>query len=195
MVLDSPQPPEARDTGPAGDPAPVDVRARQAALRARYREDPSAAAVVDQASASGQRLHDPLHGRVRIGGHAATDFDYAVHHALGGPHDAPVPGDLLCAALASCQESSLRMAASAYGVRLEALSVRVRGEVDLRGTLGMDARVPVAFQALHVEVCLRAAAGTPPQRLQQLCRAAERVCVVLQTLRSGVPVSMSMQAG
>lgn len=174
----------------APDAPAVDVRARQAPLRARYRQDPASALVVDRAVVRSQGLADPLHGRVRAGSTALADIDFAVHRAIGGLQQAPVPGDLLCAALASCQESALRMVANAYGVVIEALSVQVDATVDVRGTLGMDATVPVAFQVMRVAVQLRAAAGTPPRRLRHMCRAAERACVVLQTLRRGVEVSV-----
>jgi uncharacterized OsmC-like protein len=183
-------------TTPSG--AVADVRALQAPLRARYRQAPETAWIVDEARTSGERLHDPLHGRVRAGapvGTGGADIDFAVHDVLGGLHDAPVPGDLLCAALASCQESSLRMVANVYGVVIESLSVQVQAEVDVRGTLGMDPKVPVAFQAMRVKVQLRAAPGTPPERVQQMCKAAERSCVVMQTLRSGVAVSLTLEDG
>jgi uncharacterized OsmC-like protein len=133
------------------------------------------------------------HGRVHFGTHAVGHLDYGVHHAIGGSHAAPVPGDLLCAALASCQESSLRMVANTLGVRLDELHVAVKGHVDVRGTLGVP-RVPVAFQRFDVRVRLRAEHGTHPVRLGQLCRAAERACVVLQTLRQGLPVSVELDA-
>jgi uncharacterized OsmC-like protein len=182
-------------TAPRATKAEVDVRERQAPLRARYRALPEQAMVVDHASIVSADLGDPLHGRVRTGSSSVADIAFAVHQAIGGLHDAPVPGDLLCAALASCQESSLRMVANVYGVVLEELSVEVHAHVDVRGTLGMNPAVPVGFQAIGVHVRLRAAPGTPPARLRQCCRAAERACVVLQTLRSGVPVDLVLDGG
>ena len=172
--------------------ADAGVRARQAPLRSRYRTEPAQAAVTDRAWTSGEGdLTSPMRGRVHFGSHAVAQVDYGVHHAIGGTHAAPVPGDLLCAALASCQESSLRMVADVLGIGLIELSVAVRGKVDVRGTLG-DPLVPVAFQSFEVSVRLRAAPDTHPQRLRQLYRAAERACVVLQTLRSGVPVAVAL---
>lgn len=164
------------------------VRARQSPLRQAYRQNAALAWVVDHASVQGRDLHDPYHGSVRFGSTSQAEAGFSVHAALGGPHDGPVPGDLLCAALASCQESSLRMVADVYGVELVELKVDVQACVDVRGTLGMNPDVPVAFQALQVQVTLRAAAGTDPQRLRQVLQAAERSCVVLQTLRTGAPV-------
>jgi uncharacterized OsmC-like protein len=178
------EPIRPRDTG---------VRARQAPLRSVYRNDPGKALVTDLAWTCGEGdLASPMLGRVHFGSHATAQVEYGVHHAIGGTHGAPVPGDLLCAALASCQESSLRMVADVLGVRLVQLGVSVRGHVDVRGTLG-DPLAPVAFQSFDVCVRLRAAPDTHPQRLRQLYRAAERSCVVLQTLRSGAPVLIQLE--
>lgn len=171
---------------------PVDIRALQAPLRAKYVRDPVQAAVVDAAWTEGCDCATPMLGWVHFGSHATSSAEYGVHAAIGGTHAAPVPGDLLCAALASCQESSLRMVANVLGVRLLELQVNVRAAVDVRGTLGISALVPVAFQSLQVGVRLRPAPDTHPQRLRQMVRAAERACVVLQTLRAGVPVTLKL---
>ena len=173
----------------------LSVREGQASLREAYRNDPQLAWVVDHASVEAVDLQDPFHGSVRVGTRSPTQVGVAVHGALGGPHDAPCPGDLLCGALASCQEASLRMVANLYGVQLTALKIDVRGGVDVRGTLGMAPQVPVAFQWLEVDVFLRAAAHTPAERVPQILKAAERACVVLQTLRAGVPVRVTFDAG
>lgn len=171
-----------------GRPHP-DVRALQAPLRVAYARDPAEAAIVDLAWTDGADNADPMSGRVHFGSHATSSIGYGVHRAIGGTHVAPVPGDLLCAALASCQESSLRMVANVLGVRLVKLRVAVRAKVDVRGTLGMNALVPVGFQSMLVNISLQPAPGTHPLRVSQLIRSAERACVVLQTLRAGVPVT------
>ncbi len=170
------------------------VRELQAPLRSIYREAAERAWVVDHASIESRDLQDPFHGRVRFGSASTAEAAYAVHGALGGPHDAPVPGDLLCAALASCQESSVRMVSNVFGVRITALKVEVQAGVDVRGTLGMDPKVPVAFQWFRVDVHIRVASGTAAGRLAQVIKAAERSCVVLQTLRLGVPVNVTFDA-
>lgn len=166
-----------------------DVRALQAPLRLAYANAPSQAAVIDLAWTEGADNANPMSGRVHFGSHAASSVEYGVHRAIGGTHVAPVPGDLLCAALASCQESSLRMVANVLGVRLLKLRVDVRATVDVRGTLGMNAQIPVGFQYMQVNVSLQPAPDTHPLRVSQMIRAAERACVVLQTLRAGVPVT------
>jgi uncharacterized OsmC-like protein len=169
-----------------------DVRALQVPLRSAYAQDPERATVFDIAWTEGGDSGNPMSGGVHFGSHAISRVEYGVHRAIGGTHAAPVPGDLLCAALASCQESSLRMVANVLGVSLLELRVEVRAMVDVRGTLGMSDLIPVAFQSMHVSVVLRPAPHTHPLRLRQMIRAAERACVVLQTLRAGVPVTLEL---
>jgi uncharacterized OsmC-like protein len=169
------------------------VRARQRPLRARYRDDPSAALVIDHARTLGSAPGDPFHSQVEPAPGLGVVTPIAVHRALGGPHDAPTPGDILCSALAACLDSSLRMVANVYGIVLEQVAVEVEGEVDVRGTLGMGRDVPVGFQAMRCRVHLRAAAGTPPEDVQRLIATAERACIVLQTLRAGVAVDTSLE--
>jgi uncharacterized OsmC-like protein len=105
-----------------------------------------------------------------------------VHRAVGGLHDAPTPGDILCAALAACQDSSVRMVANILGITLESLEVEVIGDVDVRGTLAMNAEVPVGFRAIRCAVRVKAKEGTDPRLLEKLRIASERSFVVLQTL-------------
>lgn len=117
-----------------------------------------------------------------------------VHRALGGLHDAPTPGDILCSALAACQDSSVRMVANLLGVGLEFLEVTVTGNVDVRGTMMVDRSVPVGFQSMCCDVRLRVKAGTDPCLVGKLKAAAEQSCVVLQTLRAPPCVEMRFEA-
>lgn len=111
-----------------------------------------------------------------------------VHRAVGGLHDAPTPGDILCGALAACQDSAVRMVANLLGVELELLEVDVSGEVDVRGTMAIDKQVPVGFQTMRCNVRLKAKPGTDPALLEKLRIAAEQCCVVQQTLRNPPPI-------
>jgi len=159
----------------------------QAGLRARYKETPAAAQVVNHVVTGGTDPNDPFHVQVRAKDPGGRALAVGSHQAVGGPYDAPCPSDLLCAALAACQDSSLRMVANLMGIELVALEVQVRGLLDVRGALGMQKDVPVGFQSLTVDVHLQAREGTPPEQLDKLRVAAERCCVVAQTLRA-VPV-------
>lgn len=161
----------------------ISIQERQRPLRARYKADPGAARVTDYACTRSSDPNDPLHFIVEPKKGSGVQLPVGVHGAVGGLHDAPCPGDILCAALAACQDSSIRMVANLLGVELASLTVVVTAEVDVRGALGMDPQVPVGFQTLRCDVHLSAQEGTPPELLAKLRMGAERCCVVLQTLR------------
>lgn len=161
----------------------VSIQERQRPLRARYKTEPGAAWVTDYARTRSSDPRDPLHFIVEPKQGSGVQLPVGVHGGVGGLHDAPCPGDILCAALAACQDSSIRMVANLLGVELASLTVEVTAEVDVRGALGMDPQVPVGFQTLRCDVHLSAQEGTSPELLAKLRMGAERCCVVLQTLR------------
>jgi len=162
----------------------ISVNERQIPLRAHYKVSPEAAMVLDHARTSSADHSDPFHATVEPMDGCGTLVPVGVHKAVGGMHDAPTPGDLLCAALAACQDSSVRMVANLLGVELTFLEVRVTAEVDVRGTLGISRDVPVGFQSIRCDIDLRAKEGTRPELLEKLKVAAEHCCVVQQTLRN-----------
>jgi uncharacterized OsmC-like protein len=114
-----------------------------------------------------------------------------VHMAVGGDSDQPTPGDILCGAIAACLDSTLRIVANRVGVRLKTLSVHASGRVDVRGTLRVDKNVPVAFSHFDVTVDIKAAGFIPGKMLDKLLRAAEKSCIVIQTLKNGPEITVS----
>ncbi len=172
---------------------PTDVRSRQEPLRARYRDTPEAARITDRAVTTGADLSDPWHGTVQPGSedHGET-WSFGMHRAVGGFHDAPNPGDILCAALATCLDSTIRLIADRLNVTLERLDVEVTADVDVRGTLVVRRDVPVGFQSMQCHVDIKPANGTDPALIQKLLKGAEYSCVNLQTLRNGVSVATSV---
>ena len=162
----------------------VSVFELQTPLRAQYKSSPEAAMVSDHARTTGADPRDPFHATVEPMTGCGVKVPVGVHRAVGGPHDAPTPGDILCAALASCQDSAVRMVANMLAVELEFLEVEVTADADVRGAMAMDKQIPVGFQAMRCDVRLRAKEGTSPEVLEKLRVAAERCCVVQQTLRN-----------
>ncbi len=163
----------------------------QKPLKASYKQDPSLAMVTDHAKTTGPDASDPFHLQVEPMDGCGVVIPVGVHSALGGPHDAPTPGDLLCAALAACQDSAVRMVANILGIELLSLQVQVTATVDVRGAMAMNPEVPVGFQSMACDVSMQVKDGTPPDLLEKLRVAAERCCVVQQTLRSPPRVKTS----
>ena len=163
----------------------------QKPLKASYKQDPRLAMVTDHAKTTGPDPSDPFHSQVEPMDGCGVVIPVGVHSAVGGPHDAPTPGDLLCAALAACQDSAVRMVANILGIELLSLQVQVTATVDVRGAMAMDPEVPVGFKSLACDVNIQVKDGTPPDLLEKLRVAAERCCVVQQTLRSPPRVKTS----
>ena len=173
----------------------TNVRERQDPLRARYKDDPSGALITDRATTVRGANIDPFHGVVKPGSQDyGVTWPFGIHHAVGGDHDMPNPGDMLCAALAACLDSTIRIIANRLGARLKSLEVTVEADVDVRGTLLVDREVPIGFQTIRCNVDLQAVEGTDQRLIQKLLIAAEHSCVNFQTLRNGVEIKTSVNS-
>ena len=166
----------------------MSLREVQAPIKRRYQEDPDAARITMSVRSGPSDLSDPLHVAIAPDAVPGLTWHSGAHPGVGGAGDVPCSGDLLMGALAACQEVTLRMVAAAMGVELESVDVEVSGEADLRGTLAMSRDVPVGVTAITCATRVRVKEGTNPERARRLLENAERYCVVLNTLRDGVPV-------
>jgi uncharacterized OsmC-like protein len=166
----------------------MNLRERQAPIRQRYQEDPDAARITMTVRSAPSDLADPLHCAISPDAVEGLTWRSGAHPGVGGAGDVPCSGDLLMAALAACQEVTVRMVAASMGVRLADLEVEVSGRVDLRGTLGMSREVPVGITDITCRTAVKLDGDTDPERARRLLQNAERYCVVLNTLRSGVAV-------
>jgi uncharacterized OsmC-like protein len=93
----------------------------------------------------------------------------------------------LLGALAACQETTIRMVAANLGIELESLDTTVEADWDPRGTLAMG-DYPIGLKAIRCTTTIRVGGDVAEDRAARLLRSAEKYCVVLNTLRSGVPV-------
>lgn len=164
---------------------------RQKPLIDLYHKDPKKAFITDYARVEGKNFQDPLHTSLILNNETEDHIDVGIHRAIGGLHDIANPGDILCGALASCFESTLRMIADRLAIRLLDTTIVAKAEVDVRGTLQMDLAIPVGFQKMHLEISLTTAENTKPHLISTLIKAAKHSCVVYQTLRNAVPISVS----
>jgi uncharacterized OsmC-like protein len=175
-------------------------RERQEALRALYAAHPEAATIRKRVRTGPGGDGDPFHSTVVPENLPHPERSYGVEwrcgpdEAVGGLHDVPNPGELLCGALAGCFDGTVRMIAALLGVELEQLEVEASARMDVRGALAIDPEVRVGLQAMQLHVRLRPAAGTAPELTDALARAAERYCITLDTLRAGLPVEVAVDA-
>jgi uncharacterized OsmC-like protein len=170
--------------------AKINVRERQTPIRDRYKNNPESARIVLKVRSDRSDLSDPLHCGIVPESVPSISWKSGAHPAVGGDGDVPCSGDLLLGALAACQETTLRMVAANMGIELESLEVVVEGDWDPRGTLAMG-DYPIGLTAIRCQTTVRVPGDLHGERSERLLRSAEKYCVVLNTLRHGVPVESS----
>ena len=156
----------------------MDLRATQKPLKERYREDPAASRIT--LAARGSQTDVPITCSVDIG---RATYEAQAHGGVGGPGTGACSGDLLLGALAACAQLTCQMVATSMGIPFRSIEVNVEGDLDLRGTLGVDKSVGAGFEKIRLRFEVDAPEATPEQ-LESLHEKTERYCTVLQTLRS-----------
>ena len=154
----------------------MDLRAAQKPLKDAYSEDPAAAQITLTAHGSGGDA--PIACSVDLG---RAIYEAQAHEGVGGAGTGACSGDLLLGALAACAQITCQMVAAAMEIPLERVEVTAEGDLDLRGTLGVDRDAAVGFQAIRLRFDLDAP-GASQEQLAKLRERTERYCVVLQTL-------------
>jgi uncharacterized OsmC-like protein len=163
-----------------------ELRARQSPLKERYREDPDSARVT--LSASGE-LGEGISCSVQTGRALA---EAGLHPASGGESSTVCSGDMLLQALVACAGVTLRAVATSLGIAVAGGLVRAEGELDFRGTLGVDREAPVGFTAIRLSFELQTDADE--EQLATLERLTERYCVVYQTLANSPVLATSIDS-
>jgi uncharacterized OsmC-like protein len=162
-----------------------ELKALQAPLKERYGTEPHAARVTLAASGS---LGEGVSCSVETGRAMA---EAGLHPATGGDGSLLCSGDMLLEALVACAGVTLRAVATSLGISVESGRVRAEGDLDFRGTLGVDREAPVGFSAIRLSFALDADADE--ERLATVRKLTERYCVVYQSLASGPSLSTTME--
>ena len=160
------------------------LRALQAPLKEKYKSHPDSATIVLKAAGT----LDALGIACKVDTGRAV-VEAGLHPATGGTGLQACSGDMLLEALVACAGVTLKAVATALGIAVRGGTVRAEGDLDFRGTLGVDKTAPVGFRAIRLAFDLDTDA-TPEQR-ETLLKLTERYCVILQTLRHTPPVAVS----
>jgi len=159
------------------------LRATQAPLKAEYRENPTRALLT--LHAEGRLGDEDVSCSVETG---RTMVEAGLHPATGGDGSLACSGDMLLQALVACAGVTLRSVAINRGLSVEG-SLRAEGDLDFRGTLGVDRDAPVGFTAIRLNLDLRTSAT--PEEVADLVATTERYCVVLQTLTGSPKITVA----
>lgn len=161
-----------------------DLRAVQAPLKRKYREDPEAGLVTLRAEAemdSAAVSCSVQTGRALV--------EAGLHPASGGDGSLACSGDMLLQALVACAGVTLRSVAVNRGIAVTGGRITAEGELDFRGTMAVDRDAPVGFRSIRLHFDL--APQLSGDDLDTLLALTERYCVVYQTITRGVPVTIS----
>ena len=161
-----------------------ELRALQAPLKQRYRDEPAAALVTLEATGT----LDGAGVDCRVGTHVGP-VSAGLHPAAGGDGSAACSGTMLLEALAGCAGVTLRAVATAMNIPLRGGRVHAEGDLDFRGTLGVSKEAPVGLTAVRLRFELDS--NAPAEQVERLISLAERYCVVFQTLASPPAVTVS----
>jgi uncharacterized OsmC-like protein len=162
-----------------------DLRALQAPVKARYKDDPAAA--VHTLTARGKLQGENLICRVE------TDhgpIDAGLHPATGGDGLSACSGDMLLQSLVACAGVTLQAVACAMSIPLRGGTVSAEGDLDFRGTLGVSKDVPIGFKAIRLTFNLDIDASA--EQLATLLKLTERYCVIYQTLKGPATLTAAL---
>jgi uncharacterized OsmC-like protein len=160
-----------------------ELRALQAPLKQRYREQADAALITLMAEG---HLGEGVSCRVETG---RALVEAGLHPATGGTGLQACSGDMLLQALVACAGVTLSAVSTALGIELRAARLCAEGDLDFRGTLGVDKEAPVGFRQIRLTITLDTPASEEDQ--DKLLTLTERYCVVYQTLRHGADVRVA----
>ena len=163
-----------------------ELRSLQAPLKAKYREDPGKARITLKASGV---LGEGISCNVRT---SKALVEAGLHPATGGDGMFACSGDMLLESLIACAGVTLQAVATALDISVSGGTLSAEGDLDFRGTLGVDKEAPVGFKDIRLHFDLDTDADEA--QLESLFKLTKRYCVVYQTLTSNPEVSTSVSA-
>src|ERR687896_2537268 len=158
----------------------------QAPIKDKYKGDPKAAFITLKAKGTLDDSH--IACKVETGRALAVA---GLHPATGGSGLELCSGDMLLEALVACAGVTLKAVSTALAIPLKSGTVSAEGDLDFRGTLGVDKEAPVGFRQIRLRFDVDT--DVPQDKLDQLLKLTERYCVVYQTIRNGPPVDIRLQ--
>ena len=161
------------------------LRALQTPLKQQYKTDAVSAKWI--LSAEGTLHQSRISCQINTG---ASRPEAGLHPAAGGDGSLACSGDMLLESLGACAGVTLTVVATALGIRLHTGTVHVEGDLDFRGTLGVNKETPIGFSAIRMRFDIDS--NATPEQLANLIKLTERYCVIYQTLCHPPKISVSL---
>lgn len=175
------------------------LRDKQAPLKSQYKEDPSAAIIT--LNASGTLDDSSITCKLDTGKQMkqAEQKIAGLHQKSGGEgfdiSGELCSGDMLLEALVACAGVTLKAVATAMDIPIKSGMVRAEGDLDFKGTMGVDRNAPVGFKDIRLSFYLKFQEGVevPEDKVEKLGKLTERYCVVFQTIAKKPDLSVQLQ--
>lgn len=165
----------------------TELKEIQAPIKARYRDEPDSAVVTLKAEGA---LGDGVTCSLDTG---RALVEAGLHPATGGSGLHVCSGDMLLEALVACAGVTLGAVATALGLSVRDAKIRAEGDLDFKGTLGVDRQAPVGFRDIRLSFDIDG--DMSAEELATLLKLTERYCVVYQTLRAAPPIAVTANTG
>ena len=148
----------------------------------RWDDDRRVTTTVDDFAVCGGELTRPHPHRI----------DTDVPTTMTGTDRGPTPTELSLGALGACIATTLVAHAAFKDIQLDSLQVKVEGDIDLRGFLGISDEVQVSCHMVRIDIQIEAA--LPEAQLREFVVSANRFAPVLDLYRRGTEVEIAINS-
>jgi len=164
----------------------AELKELQTPIKARYRDDPDAAVITLKAQgAIGEGVTCSVEtGRALV--------EAGLHPATGGTGLHACSGDMLLEALVACAGVTLNAVATALELDVQDARITAEGDLDFKGTLGIEKQAPVGFRDIRLSFDIDG--DLTDDELATLLKLTERYCVVYQTIKASPPIAVTANA-
>lgn len=165
----------------------AELKDKQAPIKAQYRDNPDAAVITLKAEGS---IGEGVTCSVQT---SRALVEAGLHPATGGTGMHACSGDMLLEALVACAGVTLNAVATALDLKITDAKIRAEGDLDFKGTLGVDKTAPVGFRDIRLAFDIKG--DLTEEQTATLMKLTERYCVIYQTLKAPPPVSVGVTVG
>lgn len=175
------------------------LRDKQAPLKSQYKEDPNAAIIT--LNASGSLDSSSITCKLDTGKQMAQAQQKiaGLHQKSGGEgfemSGELCSGDMLLEALVACAGVTLKAVSTAMDIPIKSGTVKAEGDLDFKGTMGVDKNAPVGFKDIRLsfDLQIQEGADVSQDKIEKLGKLTERYCVVFQTIAKKPEMSVQLQ--
>ena len=110
---------------------------------------------------------------------------------LLGTNCGPNAVEAVLASIGSCMAVGFVYNAAAQGIKVKSLRFTIAGDIDFRGFLGLSNEIRPGYQNINISYKINS--DGPREKIEELCEYVQRTSPVLDMIRNGLPVSVTLE--